>query len=90
MLPTTQPPSRPAAQPPSRPAVRPPAVRALPHPHRLDELTLCLLREQIFITSSLRPEDIKARGGEDRLKERVQKVLAGIHKKLDLDPRMRR
>ena len=45
---------------------------------------------QIIIKPSLDPADIMARGGEDRLKERVQKVLAGIHKKLEADPRMRR
>ena len=46
-----------------------------------------LLFEDIIIPPSMRPEDCKARGGEERLLERVQKVLSGIHKKLDADPR---
>ena len=45
---------------------------------------------QVIIPASLDPEAIMSQKGEDRLKERVQKVLAGIHKKLEeSDPRMR-
>ena len=44
---------------------------------------------QIIIPGpELLPEKLACRKGEERLKERVQKVLAGIHKKLDSDPRM--
>ena len=41
-----------------------------------------LCRWQIIIPAALDPEQIFAREGEDRLKERVQKVLAGIISKL--------
>ena len=43
---------------------------------------------QIIITSELDPNKLLCAKGEERLKERVQKVLTGILTKLESDPRM--
>uniref|UniRef100_A0A7S2IL25 AD domain-containing protein n=1 Tax=Haptolina brevifila TaxID=156173 RepID=A0A7S2IL25_9EUKA len=47
------------------------------------------LLQSVFIRAPYRPKDCVVSKGENRLMDRVQKVLAAIHKKLDADPRMR-
>jgi len=44
---------------------------------------------QIIIPAALDPTKIFAKKGEEKLKERVQKVMGGILAKLESDPRMK-
>ena len=44
---------------------------------------------QVIITAALNPDKLVAKAGEERLKERVRKVLSGVIAKLESDPRMK-
>jgi hypothetical protein len=60
-----------------------PLVEAWP-----DWVVLCA-PSQVIITAALNPDKLVAKAGEERLKERVRKVLSGVIAKLESDPRMK-
>ncbi|KOO35705.1 ap-4 complex subunit, partial [Chrysochromulina tobinii] len=47
-----------------------------------------MILEAVIITAALNPDKLVAKAGEERLKERVRKVLSGVIAKLESDPRM--
>ena len=53
-----------------------------------DWVVLCA-PSQVIITAALNPDKLVAKAGEERLKERVRKVLSGVIAKLESDPRMK-
>lgn len=53
-----------------------------------DRVVLCT-PSQVIITAALIPDKLVAKAGEERLKERVRKVLFGVIAKLESDPRMK-
>ena len=52
-----------------------------------DQDPYILVMEAVIISPPYTPDACKAKGGEDRLKERVQKVLGGILQKVEAEYR---